>query len=107
MNLLKVGIKSHLKPVSKVSAQTTGKRTSNLYPELKHVLMYKGGGKLEGTVRDLPKRNISNRPKWMILECIAQLFKAIQMKIFLESFVAILKSKMGILMSKMAIFGPY
>ena len=64
----------------------------------------KGGGNLEGTVWDLPKRNISHGPKWMILECIAQLFEAIQIKIFSESSMAIMKSKMAIFRPKMTIF---
>ena len=56
----------------------------------------KGGRNLEGTVWDLPKRNISHGPKWMILECTDQLFEAIKIKIFLESSMTILKSKMAI-----------
>ena len=55
---------------------------------------------MEGTVWDLPKRNISHGPKWMILECIDQLFEAIQIKIFLESSMTILKSKMAIFEGK-------
>ena len=50
---------------------------------------------------------IKNVIKWMIPYSLVQLFAVVQIKIFLESFMAILKSKIAIFRPKIAILGLF
>ena len=67
----------------------------------------KGGGKFECTMRDYPRNHTNKWPKWMIPNTLVQFFAAVQMKIFSESSLAILKSKMAIFRPKMPILRPF
>ena len=50
---------------------------------------------------------MNNVVKWMKPRLLVQFIAAVQIKIFLESSLAILKSKMAIFRPKMAILGPF
>ena len=56
---------------------------------------WKGGQEFECTMRDYHGNHTNTWPKWMIPDTLVQFFIAVQIKIFSESSVAILKSKMA------------